>query len=82
MKEISWYWVLGFCLVMFVGVVTARGVLGDRYEIKINDILVLVLPFLLWLFATGQISSFEFGGDQLRLRQCSQRRGDGRSTIR
>jgi hypothetical protein len=68
MKEISWYWVLAFCLVMFVGVIAARGVLGDRYEVKINDILVLVLPFLLWLFATGQISSFELGGEKLAIK--------------
>ena len=68
MKEIAWYWVLAFSLFMFVGVVAARGVLGDRYEVKINDILVLVIPFLLWLFATGQISSFELGGEKLAIK--------------
>lgn len=68
MKDISWRWVLAFCLIMFVGGIAVRGALGDQYEVRINDILVLVLPFLLWLFATGQISSFELGGEKLTVK--------------
>ena len=34
---------------------------GGKFDIKASDLVLLALPALLWLFASGQIASFKFG---------------------
>lgn len=56
------------CLI-FVAAMLIRVKSGGKYEIKPMDLVLIVVPLALWLFATGKITKFNVAGVEVELAQ-------------
>jgi len=55
--------------VLFVLAMLIRVKSGGKYEIKPMDLILIVVPLALWLFATGKITKFNLAGIEVELAQ-------------
>lgn len=52
---------VGGFLLLLIGSVVLRAVTGSKFDIKISDIILALIPIVLWLFITGKIQEFTLG---------------------
>jgi hypothetical protein len=55
---------------LFVLSVSVRAKTGGKYEIKISDIALVLIPLLFWLISTGKIQKFALGGVEFETAQA------------
>jgi hypothetical protein len=67
------YGAIALGILLFVGATAARAILGKEFEIKPTDLILLTLPALLWLVASGQIQKFKLGTSGLEVQSAFQR---------
>jgi hypothetical protein len=62
---------VGVILAMFVAL--ARSYTGGNFVIRWEELVLLVLPVILWLLASGQLESFKIGSGGLQVKTALQR---------
>lgn len=65
--DVAMFLVLG--AVLFLIAMAVRVKSGGKYEIKPMDLVLIVVPLALWLFATGKITKFNVAGVEVELAQ-------------
>jgi hypothetical protein len=55
---------------LFILSVWVRAKTGSKYEIKISDIALVLIPLLFWLIGTGKIQKFAVGGVEFETAQA------------
>ncbi len=58
---------VGFLI--FIAAMVVRVKSGGKYEIKPMDLVLVIVPLALWLFATGKITKFNVAGVEVELAQ-------------
>src|SRR5712664_4672292 len=56
---------LALGLALFLLVVLVRSSVDSKFDVSATDLVLLSLPIVLWLLASGQILSLKLGGLQL-----------------
>ncbi|MDY6904233.1 MAG: hypothetical protein SWH61_06080 [Thermodesulfobacteriota bacterium] len=55
---------------LFIVAVFLRAKTGGKYEIKMSDLALALIPLLFWLIGTGKIKKFAFGGFEVETAQA------------
>lgn len=61
----------GFILIVF-GLVLLRAKTGNKFEIKNSDIILPLIPIILWMLVTGKIQKLVVGGLEIAFVRASQ----------
>lgn len=65
------FMVVGIALV--IGTAYTRTFVGEKFSIRWEELVLLVLPITLWLLASGQLESFKLGSGGLQVKSALQR---------
>jgi len=60
-------------ILILVGDIMVRGNFGEVYAIRPTDLVIVILPAILWLLASGQIQSLKLGTGGLEVKSALQR---------
>ncbi|WP_273209893.1 hypothetical protein [Runella zeae] len=63
---------LFFFVALFV-LVLIRTKSNGKYEVKLTDVIICLIPVVLWLFVTGQISELGIGDLKIKLKEAYQK---------
>ncbi len=64
---------LGVGLVLLVISLIVRARTGGKYEIRTVDLILVLIPVVLWLFGTGKITKFNVAGVEIELKEAIQK---------
>lgn len=56
--------------ILFILSVSVRAKTGGKYEIKMIDLALVLIPLLFWLVGTGKIQKFAVGGVEFETAQA------------
>ena len=73
MDDFRRYGFVALGLILVIGDVSLRAWYGKEVGVSVNDLALLVLPFLLWLLASGEIQSLKVGAGGLEVKSAVQR---------
>lgn len=58
---------IGVGIALFLLILCLRYALPGQFSVNVADLLLLILPIVLWLLASGQIASFKVGSSGLQV---------------